>query len=95
MAIHELVANYDEALVAIERNKQDRDLMFPTNQYRYLASLALISSGLGNSETAKRMANNALSSAAKEKGPFWRFPSLGIVKGESDVARVRLKQLAG
>lgn len=95
VAIHELVANYDEALAALQKNKQDKDLMFPANQYRYFTALALISAGRGDSETARRMAKHALASATEEKGPFKRFPLLGLVKGETDVARFRLKQLAG
>jgi Tfp pilus assembly protein PilF len=95
VAVHELIANYDEALLAIEKNMQDSDLVFPVEQYRYFASLALISASLGDGSTAKRMAKNALESAAKEKGPFWRFPQLGLVKDETDAIRTRLKRLVG
>lgn len=95
VAIHELSAHYEEALKVITQNKQDQDLMFPSNQYRYFASLALISAGLGDSENARHMANNALASATIEKGPFWRLPLLGLVKGKTDAARVRLQRLAG
>lgn len=95
VAVNELAANCEEALAAIDQNKQDQDLIFPVNQYRYFGSLALISAILGDRETAKRMAGNALESAAKEKGPFWRFPLLGLVKSERDAVRARLNQLAG
>lgn len=95
VAIHELVAHYEDAMTAMEQNKQDQDLVLPSNQYRYFASLALISSDLGDRETAERMAKNALESAAKDKGPFWRLPRLGLVNGEKDAARARLKQLVG
>lgn len=95
VAVHELSVHYEEALKAIAQNKQDQDLVFPSNQYRYFASLALISAGLGDSANARRMAKNALASAAIEKGPFWRFPLLGLVKGKTDAVRARLQRLAG
>ena len=77
VAVNKLEANCEEALAAIDQNKQDQDLTFPANQYRYFGSLALISAILGDGETAKRLARNAIESAAKEKGPFWRL--LGLV----------------
>ena len=94
VAIHDLSACYEDALKAIEQNKRDQDLVFPSNQYRYFASLALISAGLGDNENARRMAKNALAAVTTEKGPFWRFPLLGLVKNEADAARARLQRLA-
>lgn len=94
VAVNELTANYEEVLAVIEKNKQNQDLIFPANRYRYFGSLALISAFLGDAETAKRMAVTALESAAKENGPFWRFPRLGLVTGKTDVARACLNQLA-
>lgn len=95
VAVHELIENYKEALLALEMNKQDCDLVFPAEQYRYFGSLALISASLGDPEAAKRMAQNALESSAKEKGPFWRLPKLGLVKSDEDAAHSRLKRLVG
>lgn len=95
VALRALAPLYDEVIAVVARNKHDSNLVFPKCQYRYFASLALISSALGDSENAKRMAKNALQSAAKEKGPFWRFPRMGLVIGEKDLTRARLKRIAG
>jgi hypothetical protein len=85
---------YDEALDAIENNKAEQDLVFPANQYRYFASLALIAADTDDMPTARHMATDALKAASVETGPFWRLPALGILKSKKDFHRQRLQQLA-
>lgn len=40
----------------MERNKEDSDLMFSLNKYRYFWAIASISAGVEDNETAKRIA---------------------------------------
>jgi hypothetical protein len=94
IATNSISSLYDEALDAIENNKAEQDLIFPANQYRYFASLALIAAESDDMSTARRMATNALKATSVEAGPFWRLPALGIVKSKKDFHRQRLEQLA-
>jgi glutamyl/glutaminyl-tRNA synthetase len=85
---------YDEVLKAIANNKDDKDLIFPANQYRYFASLALIAADSDDMTTARRMAKNALKATSVDTGPFWRLPALGIFNSTKDINLQRLQQLA-
>ncbi|WPO98245.1 hypothetical protein SFA35_16515 [Pseudomonas sp. HR96] len=89
-----VVALYPEVLAAIEQNLQQRDLIFPANQYRYFAALALIAADSGDRAKASTLAKNALASIETSQGPFWRLPLLGRVKSRADPIRTRLEQLA-
>lgn len=85
---------YDEVLRAIENNKAEQDLIFPANQYRYFAALALIAADTEDMVAAKTMAMKALEAASANVGPFWRLPKLGIFKSRKDALRQRLELLA-
>lgn len=85
---------YEEVLSAIAGNKEDRDLIFPANQFRYFAALAFISDDTGDAPNAKRMAELALEAESTKTGPCKRFPSLGIFKSKKDAFQRRLEQLA-
>lgn len=85
---------YDEVLTAVANNNVETDLIFPANQYRYFASLALIAADTHDMATARRMAANALKAASADTGPFWRLPALGIFNSKKDIHRQRLQQLA-
>jgi len=90
-----LSSHYEEAMTAMENIMQEQDLVFPANQYRYFGALALISAETGNMKNARQMAQNALSAAAKERGPFWRFPGIGLVGQSKDTTRAKLERLVG
>lgn len=95
VATNGISPHYDEALTAMQQIMQPQDLAFPVNQFRYFGALALISADTGDSQNARRMAQNALSAASQERGPFWRFPGLGLVGRQRDATRSRLERLAG
>lgn len=84
---------YDEALRAIENNKAEQDLIFPANQYRYFAALALIAADTEDMVAARTMAMKALEAASANAGPFWRLPKLGIFRSRKDALRQRLELL--
>ena len=95
VALNSAVALYPEVLAAVEENLQERDLIFPANQYRFFGALALIAADSGNSAEANRMARSAISAAKSQQGPFWRRPFLGLLKdSSSDPIRVKLEKLA-
>lgn len=95
VATNSLSSHYDEALAAMQQIMQEQDLAFPANQYRYFGALALISADTEDIQNARRMAQNALSAASKEHGPFWRFPGLGLVGLQRDTTRSKLERLVG
>lgn len=92
---HEHSSEYEEALLYINSNKQDQDLIFPENQYRYFGALALIAAAQGDMSRAQDMAKNSLSAKTKKRGPFEHLPFLGLVKSDKDKTHARLKDLAG
>jgi hypothetical protein len=94
-ATNSAVEIYPEVLAAIEEIMQEQDLVFPLIQYRFFGALALMAADSGDTSKAQRMALNAISAANKERGPFWRRPFLGLIKGNVDVLRSRLERLAG
>lgn len=85
---------YDEVLTAVANNKVETDLIFPANQYRYFASLALLAADTDDMATARRMAENALKATSADTGPFWRLPVLGIFSSKKDIHWQRLQKLA-
>ena len=88
-----LISQFDEVLAVTQRNMDQRDLMFPANQYRYFGALALISGALGDKDNARRMAKNALSAAARKQGPFGTQPSLGLAEQDREI-QGQLERLA-
>jgi len=94
-ATHGMTTQYDEVLAAMEQNKEDRDLIFPINQYRYFGALAMIAADVGDIDQAKRIAKNALDASSQARGPFHRYPELGLVRGSADEFHARLERLAG
>lgn len=93
-ASHGMCDLYDEVLHAMASNKEDKDLMFPVNQYRFFASLALMSADAGDMSTARQMAGNALQAASLSAGPFAHLPAAGVCVSGSDPHRERLERLA-
>jgi hypothetical protein len=94
VATNSAVELYPEVLTSVDENMQERDLVFPGTQYRFFGALALIAADSGNASEARRMAKSAISAAKSERGPFWRQPLLGLLKGSRDPIRTRLEQLA-
>jgi hypothetical protein len=95
VATNSLALHYEKVMTAMENIMQEQDLAFPANQYRYFGALALISAETGDMKNARRMAQNALSAAAKKRGPFWRFPGIGLVVQSKDTTRAKLERLVG
>lgn len=93
-ATNKLCHLYEDVTLAITKNMQDSDLIFPVNQYRYFASLALIASDSSDNEKAKLMAKKALAAVSESEGPFRRYSWLGLVKQNTDEILVRIKKLA-
>lgn len=93
-ATNKLFHLYEDVTLAITKNMQDSDLIFPVNQYRYFAAMALIASDSSDNEKAKLMAEKALAAASKTEGPFKRYSWLGLVKQDTDEILVRIKKIA-
>jgi len=93
-ATHSRTEVFDKVLSIVERNKNDQDLAFPANRYRFFGALALISSALGDREGATRMARNALEASAQGSGPFKSHPNLGRVESLNESIHVQLQQLS-
>lgn len=94
VATNAAVALYSEVLAAVEENLEERDMIFPANQYRFFGALALIAADSGDRVEATRMAKNAVSAAESKQGPFWRQPLLGLLKRSTDPIRIKLEKLA-
>jgi tetratricopeptide (TPR) repeat protein len=89
---HGLAAEFGNVLKAME-SMEDGDLVFPIAQYKFFASLALISQELGDSDNAQRMARNALK-AESSAAPFARHREVGIVKNIDKSIQKRIRQIA-
>lgn len=87
-----LTEEFDDVLKAMD-SMEDGDLVFPLSQYKFFASLALISSEQGDRTNARRMAQNALEAEAKT-APFARHKNVGVVKNFDPSVRKRIRQLA-
>jgi len=92
VATNALAAEFDHVLRAME-SVEEEDLVFPISQYKYFASLALISNALRDGKNARRMARNALEAEARA-APFARHKDLGIVKNINPSIQKRVRQLA-
>jgi hypothetical protein len=86
---------YDEVMAVMETSLQEEDLVFPMTQYKYFGALALISSALGDTEHASRMARNALGAASKKEGPFPRHRAVGVVAVIDHAIARKIERLAG
>jgi hypothetical protein len=80
VATRRLTGCYELALSRLGAAAADGStLLWPINQYRYFGALALISDTLGEPESARRWADNALDAARRSEGPFHRHPDVGLV----------------
>lgn len=83
---------YDAALEALDEFADS--VQFPVQEFRVAACRALIASDLGDSNTARRRAREALEAAAKSESPFRYHRKLGLVRGVDPLAFQRLQSLA-
>ena len=93
-ATHSRSEIFDKVLSIVERNKNDQDLAFPANQYRFFGAMALISSALGDKQSAARMAQNALRASAQGLGPLKSHPTLGRVEVLDHDIQLQLQHLS-
>jgi hypothetical protein len=91
-ATNGLADEFDDVLKSME-SMEVSDLVFPISQFKYFASLALISKELHDDENARRMARNALEAEAKG-APFARHKDVGVVKGIDPSVQKRVRRLA-
>ena len=68
-------------------------LMFPIQEFRYFATLALICADQGDGDEASRWARRALEAATKS-APFPRHPGVGLVGATDADLRIELERLA-
>lgn len=92
-ATRKLSGIYDEVIGWMD-NMEKTDLVLPVHQYHYFGALSLISSDLGDADHAKRMAGNALRAAERQKGPFERYPDIGVVSPQEGDVAARIRRLA-
>ena len=59
-------------------------LMFPVDDFRWLAAHALIESAAGDAETARSHAERALEAASRDHSGFRYHPSVGLVTAQYD-----------
>ena len=93
-ATHSRTEVFEKVLSIVERNRKDQDLAFPAIRYRFFGAMALISSALGDRQSAKRMAQNALEASDQGYGPLKSHPSLGTVESIDHDIHVQLQQLS-
>jgi tetratricopeptide (TPR) repeat protein len=85
---------YPRALDVLNEFLSPHALMLPVQQFRYFATLALISADEGDRDGALRWARNALE-ACSRNAPFSRHPDLGLV-GMSDAdLQIQLEEMVG
>ena len=95
VAFQNLTDLYDEATDALSAGFNERDLIFPVNQFRYFGALAIFAEHGENTAKVHRLASSALDAAAASVGPFSRHPSLGVVvRCDRKILR-RLKRMLG
>lgn len=94
VATNSVVELYPEVLAAIGTNMQKQDLVFPATQFRYFGALALIADDSGEQSDSQRMAQKAIDAADVNRGPFWRYPFLGLFSQRKDSVHSRLERLA-
>jgi tetratricopeptide (TPR) repeat protein len=83
---------YPRALDVLNEFLSPTALVFPIQQFRYFATLALICADEGDPEGASRWAKNALEATAKQ-APFSRHPTVGLVGMTDADLQVELEQL--
>ena len=94
IALRRTRERYQRALDVLNEFLTPTALVFPLHEFRYFATLALISADEGDREGAARWAKNALAAAVKQ-APFARHPDVGIVGfGHADL-QIKLEELAG
>jgi hypothetical protein len=89
---HGMADEFGDVLKAME-SMEDGDLILPIAQYKFFASLAIISHELGDIDNARRMARNALQ-AESSAAPFARHRDFGIVKNIDKSIQGRIRKLA-
>lgn len=89
---NDLTDAFGDVLDAME-SMEEGDLAFPIAQYKYFASLALISNELGDVANARRMARNAVE-AETRAAPFARHKDLGIVRNVEPAIQKLIRRLA-
>lgn len=89
---NDLSGEFESVLKAMEQ-MDEKDLMFPINQYKYFGSLAIISEAFGDLGNARRMARDALD-AEKKNSPFSRHKDAGVVRGIDVSIQRRLRRVA-
>ena len=83
---------YQRALDVLNEFVSPTALVFPIQEFRYFATLALISADEGDREGASRWARKALTAATK-RAPFSRHPDLGLVGMTDADLQIELEQM--
>lgn len=83
---------YERALDILREFLSPGALVFPIQEFRFFATLALISTDEGDGEGASRWAGKALTAAARE-APFSRHPDVGVVGMADADLQIELEQL--
>jgi tetratricopeptide (TPR) repeat protein len=83
---------YQRALEILKEFASPQDLLFPVSQFKYFATVALISADQGDREGAVRWARNALAAVSKP-APFTRHPGVGLVGPRYADLQIELEHL--
>lgn len=81
---------FDDALTALEDFPPS---LLPVHRFRHFAARALIHEARRETSEAATLAAAALEEAGRDRAPFWKHPTLGLVGPESDDLVAQMKAL--
>jgi tetratricopeptide (TPR) repeat protein len=93
IAVRGIRTQYDHAIRLLEKHRSR--LMFPVDQFRWHAALALIAADVGQTALAKREAADAVSAAAVDHSGFRYHPTVGLVTEKYDELMQKLSSIIG
>lgn len=92
VAIHEIAPRYQTSLALLRSRPEE--WMFPVADFKRLAAIAIIEAAIGDFESSRRNAAEALRHAAKTRSGAAKHPKLGLVDDRYGLILKRLAMLS-
>jgi len=86
---------YNEVLEIFKEFRDESDMKFPANEYRYWAVQAIIAAAQANPGAAREFAQRALGEASKTHSGLGYHANLGIVSSQPVWLEKKLRALSG
>jgi tetratricopeptide (TPR) repeat protein len=90
----EMTHLYNEVSQVLQEFRDESDLRFPENEYRYAGIQAILAHARGEDDQARAFATAALAEAAKEHSGLRYHPRVGLVRARGSPLERKLVSLA-